>query len=89
MEDHGSRNSQKIDEDELNVISPRDIRDENNMEEEQSQDAEAELTMTDIEHGQTQLNDTEYNELLETEDQMTATKVRAQDQDEYETDNVT
>ena len=45
--------------------------------------------MTDIEHGQTQLNDTEYNDLVETEDQMTATKVRAQNQDEYETDNVT
>ena len=34
MEDHGSRKSQKIDEDELNVISPRDIQDENNMDEE-------------------------------------------------------
>ena len=73
---------------ELNVISPRDIQDDDNIQEE-SIDVEAELTMTDIEHGQNQLNDTEYQDMMENEEAMTAKKPNVQHRDEYETDNIT
>ena len=88
MEDQVSRKGQKLDEEELNVISPRDIQDDDNIQEE-SMDAEAELTMTDIEHGQNQLNESEYQDMMENEEAMTAKKPNVQQKDEYETDNIT
>ena len=46
--------------------------------------------MTDIEHGQNQLNDTEYQDMMENEEAMTAKKPNLQRKDdEYETDNIT
>ena len=49
MEDQVSQKGHKLDQDELNIISPRDIQDDDNIQED-SIDAEAELTMTDIQH---------------------------------------
>ena len=45
--------------------------------------------MTDIEHGRNQLNDTEYQDMMENEEAMTAKKPNLQNKDEYETDNIT
>ena len=63
-----SPKSNKSGEQEINVVSPRDIKDDNNLPDGLSEDPEAELSMTDIEHEQTQLNDRVSTNQEETEE---------------------